>query len=202
MQARRRCHVHRALATATEPWARMGVRALQRSAGIGSTRPSGKCRAWASSTKLAPASKAPALDSTSHQPGGGYEACRMEAQCPQPRKATADEVTQLGRESVTHSPSRAVRPHARSESRRLRGRPTSSCRSPCSTISAPDAAASCSQLRNFLSCSIGAAPCQSGTTRRAGITPWARHSAQSRRHRAHLGRGDIVDRDQQLHREQ
>ena len=84
------------------------------------------------------------------------------------------------RRRVRNSPSRAVRPQAAELVAEPAGKPTSSCRSPWSTISAPSATRARSQATKLGCASSGHAPCQSGTTSSAGRTPRAAQSAHRR----------------------
>ena len=186
----RRCARHRAAATATDPYARTGVRPLHRTAGEGIRI---TCSRWW--ILMDPASSLnwrPARVTARQQPGRASQAggtnpiglmpsfrsrCRPDAM----RSAAAVSL------SVTNSPSCAVCPQARQASRQLRDSPCSSWRSPCRNSSAPRSAQVRTQRTNAGAASSGALPCQFGTTSKAGVIPRAWQSSHSSRTRSSSG---------------
>ena len=177
-----RCVCQRHDAISADALARKGVRPLHRMAGAW-------MRTFRACTRTPPSSSltrkphfatASNVASRANHAGGinptGFNPSVRSSSSPRAIRSEA-----LASLSVRNSPSRAVRPKARTESIAWRGKPTSSWRSPCRKISAPFAAHCCIQSTKSACWCNGHWPCQLGTTSNAGVTSWCLHKSQSAR---------------------
>ena len=115
----------------------------------------------------------------SHEPRRRHEPERRKSQGREPAQPAPPASSSSGasRVSGTHLPARSV-PAARSSSPRRRGRPASSCRSPCRMTSAPSRTAPCSQARK--SARARSAPLRASRARRAAPASTPGHDRAAR----------------------